>query len=112
MLALGLNDRLSASAARAVVGQQWGLIPGRQLADNVCEAESAMLSFSAVRFRSVDVVFFYFNNALPSLSRRWMLEPLACLAFLAACCASLRSSTLAASRFGSSRARWWEHSAR
>lgn len=68
VMASGLNDQLSALAARAVVVKQWGSIPGRHLADNIHEAASAMLSLSAVRFRSADVIFGEFKNAFPSLT--------------------------------------------
>lgn len=44
VMVVGLNDRLSALAARTVVGQQLGFIPGRKLAVNIYVAEGAMMS--------------------------------------------------------------------
>lgn len=51
MYLLGLSDRLSALASLTVVGQQRGVVPARQLAGNVYEAESAMTWISAIRRR-------------------------------------------------------------
>lgn len=45
VMALGLNDQLSALESQMVVDQQKGFVRGRQLADYVYEVESAMLSF-------------------------------------------------------------------
>lgn len=78
------DDRDGLGPHRSVVGARRrdssraaaGIISGRQRTDNVCEVESAMLSFSAVRSRTAAVVFFGFGNAFPSLSRRWMLAAL------------------------------------
>lgn len=67
-----------------VVGQQRGFLP--QLADNVYEAGSAMLSFSGVRFRSAAAVFFSFRNAFPSLSQLWMTAELFRLRLLCKVC--------------------------
>lgn len=76
VIAMGLNDTLSKLAATTVIGQQSGFIPGRQLADNVYEADVAMPSFSAVRLHSAAAVSFDFENVFTSLSRRWMLASL------------------------------------
>lgn len=73
LMALGLIDWLSALAARTVVGQHRGFVPGRGLADNVFEAEKAMLSFSGMRVRSAAAVFCDLHTAFPSWPRRWML---------------------------------------
>lgn len=72
VMPVGRNDRLSALAARTVVGQQCGFIPGRWLAGKVYEAEAGLLS-SSLRFRSVAAGFFDFKKAFPSVSRRWMM---------------------------------------
>lgn len=53
-----------------------GCVPGRPFADNVYEAEPAMLSLSPIRTRSAAAVFFDFNKPSLALSRRWTMASL------------------------------------
>lgn len=52
---------------------------GRQLVDNIYEAESGMLSFLAMRARSVAALLPTWRAPFPSLSRRWIVSSLAAL---------------------------------
>jgi exonuclease III len=72
LLALALNDRLSALCQITVASQQRGFVAGRHIEDNLFSLEAAAISLSATNLRRSAAILFDFCTAFPSLAHVWI----------------------------------------
>jgi hypothetical protein len=72
VLALALNDRLSALCQITVASQQRGFVAGRHIEDNLFSLEAAAISLSATNLKRSATILFDFCTAFPSLAHDWI----------------------------------------
>ena len=72
IIALAINDRLSALCQATVSEQQRGFVADRHIEDNLFQVEASAIALSATNSRTAAGIFFDFTTAFPALAHAWI----------------------------------------